>query len=80
MLAVMQAGVNLEKVLPAAVRDLPTVQSVKFENSGIGRMSVVFDGQMQISDAQANAMASQLNQALFAQGTAPQESDPAKGH
>ncbi len=79
MLAVMQAGVNFEKVLPAAVRNLAVVQSAKFENSGIGRMAVVFDGQMQISDAQANAMATQLNQALFAQGTASQEPDPTKG-
>jgi hypothetical protein len=80
MLAVMRAGVNFEKVLPAAVRDLAVVQSAKFEDSGIGRMDVVFEGQMQISDAQATAMASQLNQALFAQGTPAQEPDPAKGH
>jgi len=79
MLAVMRAGLNFEKVLPAAVRDLAVVQSAKFEDSGIGRMTVAFDGQMQISDAQANAMASQLNQALFAQGIATQEPASAKG-
>lgn len=80
MLAIMRAGINFEKVLPPAVRDLAAVQSAKFEDGGIGRMDVVFDGQMQMSDAQANAMASQLNQALFAQGTAAPESDPTKGH
>lgn len=79
MLAVMRAGINFEKVLPPAVRDLAAVQSAKFEDSGIGRMAIVFDGQIEISDAQANAMANQLNQALFAQGTAAQESDPTKG-
>lgn len=77
MLAVMRAGINFEKVLPPAVRDLAAVQNAKFEDGGIGRMDVVFDGQMQISDAQANAMASQLNQAVFAQGAPAQ--DPIKG-
>lgn len=79
MLAVMRAGVNFEKVLPPAVRDLAFIQSAKFEDSGIGRMAVAFDGQMQISDAQANTMASQLNQALFVESAASQETDPTKG-
>jgi hypothetical protein len=43
-------------------------------------MTLAFAGQLQISDTQATAMASQLNQALFAQGTTAQEHDPAKGH
>jgi len=79
LLAVMRAGLNFEKVLPAAVRDLAVVQSAKFEDRGIARLDVVFDGQMQISDAQANAMATQLNQALFAQGAPSQEPSSAKG-
>jgi hypothetical protein len=38
----------------------------------VGGLSVVLDGQIEISNEQADQLASQLNQALSARGTPPQ--------
>lgn len=78
ILSAIQAGANVQKYLPPAVRDFAVVQSVKFQDAGVGRLGVVLDGQLEISDEQVNLMASQLNQAMLAQRTAQEA--PAAGH
>jgi hypothetical protein len=57
--------------LPSAVRNSATIQSVKFQDYGVGGFAVVLGGQLQISNEQADLLASQLNQALAAQRTPP---------
>ncbi len=69
ILSAAQEGTNFKTVLPPAIQNSATIQSAKFEDAGVGTLGVVLAGQVDISDEQANALASQLNQALTAQGT-----------
>jgi hypothetical protein len=72
LLSALRAGADLKTALPPAVRNSATLQSVRFQDSGAGRLSAALEGQIQISDEQANSLASQLNQALSAQQTPTQ--------
>jgi hypothetical protein len=62
-----RAGTDFKTVLPAAVRNSATLQGVKFRDLGVGGLSAVLEGQVEISNEQANQLASQLNQTLSAQ-------------
>ncbi len=66
-----QTGSDFKITLPPAVQNSATVQAARFQDTGVGGLSVVVDGQVEISNDQADALASQLNQALSAQGTPP---------
>jgi hypothetical protein len=57
--------------LPPAVRNSAAIQSARFQDTGVGNLILLLDGQLEISNEQADALASQLNQALSAQGTPP---------
>jgi hypothetical protein len=46
------------------------IQNAKFQNVGVGGLSVAIEGQIELSNAQADQLATRLNQALSAQGTA----------
>jgi hypothetical protein len=67
-----RAGTDFKTVLPAAVRNSATLQGVKFRDLGVGGLSAVLEGQVEISNEQANQLASQLNQTLSAQQTLAQ--------
>ena len=69
VLAAMRAGTDLKIALPPAVQNFATIQTAKFQDVGVGGLTVVLAGQVQISNEQANQLAAQLNQALSAQGT-----------
>lgn len=73
ILAALQAGVDLHKCLPPAAREFAVIQSAKFQDSGPGKLGVLVEGELGLSDEQVNLMASQLNEATFAQGTASQD-------
>jgi len=64
VLFAVSAGTNLKTTLPAAIQNSAAIRSAKFEDAGVGNLGILLDGQMEISDEQANALASQLNQAL----------------
>jgi hypothetical protein len=66
----MRGGTDFKTALPPAVQNYVTIQSAKFQDAGVGSLSVVVGGQVQVSNEQANQLASQLNQALSAQGSA----------
>jgi len=70
LLAAMQAGADFRTTLPPAVQSSAVVQSVKFRDATAGRLTVVFDGKMEVSNDQVKLMASQMNQSSPAQGTA----------
>jgi hypothetical protein len=67
-----QAGSNFDVALPPAIRHSATIQSARFQDFGVGGLSVVLGGQIEISNVQADQLASQLNQALSAEGTVGQ--------
>jgi hypothetical protein len=70
MTAAVLAGANFPNVLPPAVRDLAELQSAKFQDAGGGKLGIALEGRLEASDEQINAMATQLNQAAMANGTA----------
>jgi hypothetical protein len=72
VLTAMRAGVDFKTTLPPAVQNAPMIESAKFHDSGSGQLSLVLEGKVQITNAQADALASQLNQTLSAQGTPSQ--------
>src|ERR1700722_11469803 len=63
-----QAGSNFKVTLPLAVQNSAALQSARFQDTGVGSLSVVLGGRVEISNEQADQLASQLNQALSAQG------------
>lgn len=62
-----RAGTDFKIILPAAVQNSATLQGVKFRDLGVGGLGVVLEGQVEISNEQANQLANQLNQTLSAQ-------------
>jgi len=78
LLSILRSAADFQKLLPAAVRQSAVVQTAKFEELGIGKIAVDITGEMKITDEQANLMASQLNQALFAKNPAAQAGQPGK--
>jgi hypothetical protein len=70
ILPAIKACADFKTSLPPAVQAAAVVQNVKFQDGSAGRLTVVLDGQMEVSNDQVNLMASQLNQNLAAQGTA----------
>jgi hypothetical protein len=62
-----RTGTDFKIILPAAVQNSFTLQGVKFRELGVGGLGVVLEGQVEISNEQANQLASQLNQTLSAQ-------------
>lgn len=68
----LQQDSSFKTQLPPAVQNLATLQTVRFQLAGVGSLNLVEGGQLQMTDAQANALASQLNQPLTAQGTTSQ--------
>jgi len=73
MLAALDAGIQVQGKLPLALRNIALVQSAKFQDVGIGRLGAVLEGQLDLTAEQVSQLVSELNQAQFAQGTAPQE-------
>ena len=67
VLSAGRAGTDFKIALPSAVRNSATIHSAKFQDLGVGGLSVVIDGQVEISNEQADQLASQLNQTLSAQ-------------
>ena len=72
ILPMLQPAANLNRALPPAVRNSATLQDARFETAGTGDLGFRLEGQVQISDEQANLLASQLNQTLSAHETEPQ--------
>jgi hypothetical protein len=70
ILSAIRTSMDFKTTLPPAVQNSAVVQSAKFQDGAAARLTVVLDGQMEVSNDQINVMASQLNQSLTASGTA----------
>ncbi|HSY92329.1 MAG TPA: hypothetical protein VK812_13205 [Candidatus Binatus sp.] len=62
-----RAGSDFKSALPLAVQSSAVIQSAKFQDVGVGGLSVVFEGQIKLSNEQADQLASQINQTLQTQ-------------
>jgi hypothetical protein len=67
VLSAARAGSDF-KTLPPAIQNSVVIESAKFREAGVGGLSAVLDGQIEISNQQADQLASQMNQTLSAQG------------
>jgi hypothetical protein len=57
-------GSDFQSALPRALQNSATIQAVKFQDIGVGGLSIAFQGQVEISNDQADQLANQLNQTL----------------
>lgn len=64
----VQASADFKAALPAAVEGGATMERATFQDVGAGPFSLLLEGQVQISNQQAGLLASQLNDALSADG------------
>lgn len=69
LLSAARAATDFKIALPPALQNSVALQSAKFRDLGVGGLSVVLEGQVELSDVQAGQLASQLNQTLSAQQT-----------
>jgi hypothetical protein len=67
VLSAARAATDFKIVLPPVLQNSATLESAKFQDVGAGGLSVELDGQIEISNAQADQLANQLNQTLSAQ-------------
>lgn len=66
LLSASRAGSDFKTALPLALQTSAVIQAARFQNVGVGGVSLVLDGQIEISNQQADQLASQLNQTLSA--------------
>lgn len=67
VLSAAEASTDFKVSLPPAVQNSATIQTARFREVGVGGLGVVLSGQVEISNEQADQLASQLNQTLSAQ-------------
>jgi hypothetical protein len=60
----------LKAILPPPAQDLAAIAKAQFED-GAGRLGLVVEGHLQLSDDQTKELVAQLRQALSAQKSAP---------
>ncbi len=61
VLAVIQQGADYKMTLPPAAQGKVVLNSVRFEGTGSGKLSLEFDGELSITHGDVTALASQLN-------------------
>jgi hypothetical protein len=77
VLSAALAGTDFKTALPSAIQNSTVIQSARFQDASVGGLALALSGQVEISDQQADQLATQLNQALSAKtatppGTVPQ--------
>lgn len=72
VLTAMRTTGDFKTTLPPVLQGAATLQNASFEDVGSGVLAILLEGQVQISDEQAKALASQLNQTLSARESVPQ--------
>lgn len=69
LLPVILKGADLKTTLPPAAQESAVIQKAQFQDAGAGRLNLVLEGQLQLSDEQTRQFTAQLQQRLSAQGT-----------
>ncbi len=68
LLSALQKTADLQTALPPAVQQSVTLQKAQFQEAGVDQLSLVLEGQLQLSDAQLGQFTDQLQQRQSAQG------------
>jgi hypothetical protein len=66
ILSALQTGSDFKATMPPVVQSGVSLQGARFEDSGAGGLKVLLAGQVQLSNAQVDQLAMQLNQSLSA--------------
>lgn len=69
LLPVILKGSDLKATIPPAAQESAVLQKARFQDAGAGRLNLVIEGQLQLSDEQTSQFIAQLRQRLSAQGT-----------
>ncbi len=72
ILSAVQMGSDFKTTLPPVAQNGVSLQSARFEDTGAGGLKILVEGQIQLSNAQVDQLASQLNQSLSAKAPAQQ--------
>jgi hypothetical protein len=62
VLSALQKGTNLKETLPPAVQDYAKIEGARFRDGGGGRLLVLLDGEIQITNAQIQELAKQVKE------------------
>jgi hypothetical protein len=65
----MQRGANFNSAMPPAAQELANIRKAQFQDAGAGRLTLIVEGQLQLSDEQARQFTDQLKERLSAQKT-----------
>jgi hypothetical protein len=76
VLSAARTASDFKMVLPPVIQNSATLQTARFQDQGVGGLIVVLEGRLELSNDQTAQLATQLNQALSAQSTAPQPATP----
>jgi len=68
-LSIIQKGANFKTAMPPTAQKLANIQKAQFQDAGAGRLTLIVDGQLQLSDEQAKLFTDQLRERLSAQKT-----------
>jgi hypothetical protein len=63
----MQKGTDLAATVPPAVQSYATIQNAQFKNAGSGRLMVILDGEVQITNEQVQALSKQVKERIASQ-------------
>lgn len=64
ILSKVQKGLDLGAILPPVLQGSVTIQDARFRDAGAGRLILILDGQLQITNAQLQTLAKQLKSHL----------------
>jgi hypothetical protein len=67
ILSALQKGTDLKATLPPAVQDYAKIKDARFRDGGSGRLLVILDGEIQITNEQIQALAKQVKERVAAQ-------------
>jgi hypothetical protein len=67
ILSAMQKGTDLAATLPPAVQGYARIKDARFKDGGSGRLLVLLDGEVQISNEQIQALAKQVQERISAE-------------
>ena len=67
ILSAMQKGTNLSATLPPAAQGYVTIKNAEFKDAGSGRLTIVLDGQVRITQAQVQMLSKQVKERIATQ-------------
>lgn len=74
VLSLLERSANLKAAIPSASEDHASLGKSSFQDAGAGRLTLILEGQLQLSDEQVKQFSDQLRERLSAQKSSTQQS------